>query len=388
MTRKAGAQIEDDAEVVSADAALPTGGSVDTDTDSAGSDVKARTWRVPATRSGRLLAAAMVAALLAVVGVGAWWQMTRLPEGAVLRYDDTVVTIDELDQRVAALQALYGVEEPDDPATADGFRRDVAKSVALSLILDRAAADRGIVLADKQVSDTLARYIEQGFGPGGRDAFVRALGNVGSSEAAVREEVRRQMAVGLLMRDVVGEVTVSDADLRAAYEERRDTLGTPERRTLRNIVVRSEADARAALEELRAGVPIEEVAARRSLDASTRDRGGLLGELTRAELEPPVADAAFGVPAGQLYGPVQGQHGWNVGRVDAVAPFVPAGFEQVADQLRRALELERTLDIWRGWLAEQIREADVEYADDYRPADPEAPPAPGPAGVDPGTVPR
>lgn len=347
-----------------------------------------RRLRMPTSGRGRFLAAALVLVLLAGAGGVAWWRITALPSDAAYRYDGHVVTVDQLDQRIDVLRALYGVEQPQDPGKADAFRRDVAKSDAVSGILDEAAADRRIVVADKQVEDTLDRYVEQQFGPGGRDAFVKALGNVGTSESAVRDEVRRQLTVSRLMEQVVGTITISDADLKAAYDQRKGTLGTPEKRTLRNIVVTGQQDAQSVLDQLTAGTPIEQVAATRSLDASTKDAGGSLGEVARADLEQPVGDAAFGVgSAGQFYGPVQGAHGWNVGRVDAITPFVPATYEQVAGGLAQALQVERSLAVWRDWLGQQIQEAGVEYADAYRPADPDAVPSIGSVGAPTGGEP-
>ncbi|GAA2536701.1 MULTISPECIES: peptidyl-prolyl cis-trans isomerase [Pseudonocardia] len=343
--------------------------------ESAGTGPNRRGLRLPTTWAGRAAAAAVVVVVAAAAAGAVWWQASALPADAAYRLDGRTVTVEQLDQRVVALQALYGVQAPEDPAAADGFRRDVAKSVVLSDILDREALERGVVVADKQVTDTRDRYIEEQFGPGGRDAFVRALGNVGTSEESVLDEIRRQMTVGLLMQDVVGTVTVTDEELRAAYADRQDTLGTPERRTLRNIVVESEEQARAAFDEIRGGVAFEQVAADRSRDESTRGTGGLLGDLARDELEAPVGDAAFAVAPGELYGPVQGQFGWNVGRVDAVIPFVPASFDQVADGLRQALQVERSLAIWQDWIAQQVRDADVVYAEHFRPADPDAAPS-------------
>ncbi|MCF7550723.1 peptidyl-prolyl cis-trans isomerase [Pseudonocardia sp. WMMC193] len=337
-----------------------------------------RSWwppRVPTPARGRIVAAVLAVVLLAGAGTLAWWRVTALPEDAAFRYAGQVTTVDQLDQRIDALRALYGVEEPQDPAEADAFRRDVAKSVALSDILDDAAAADQVVVADKQVSDTLDRYIEQQFGTDGRAAFVTALGNVGTSEAAVRDEVRRQLTVSALMTKVVGTITVTDDDVEAAYDERRATLGTPERRSLRNIVVKDQAAAQAALDQLRSGAPIETVAAGASLDASTRDKGGALGDVAKGELEASVGEAAFAVAPGAFYGPVQGEHGWNVGRVDGVTPFVPASLDQVAAGLKQALQVERTLAVWKDWLGARIQDADVEYADAYRPADPDAVPS-------------
>lgn len=112
------------------------------------------------------------------------------------------------------------------------------------------------------------------------------------------------------------------------------------------------------------------------LRIEAKDKGGALGDVARTDLEQPVGDGAFTVAAGGLYGPVQGAHGWNVGRVDGVTPFVPATFEQVEGGLKQVLQAERSLAIWKDWLSRQITDADVEYADAYRPADPDAVPSP------------
>lgn len=338
-------------------------------------------WRrFAGPRRGRVLLAVAAVLLAAGVGVGAWMWTSALPADAAFEYDGRVVTEAELEDRAVALRALYGVERPSEPDRLDAFRRDLAKSVAVSMILDRAADERGIQVAEKQARDVLGGFVAEQFGDGGRDAFVRSLGNVGTSEPEVLAEITRQLSVGALMDEVIGEVAVGDEEVRVAFEQRQQQLGTPERRALRNIVVGSEAEAAAALEEIRAGAAFEDVAARRSLDASTKQSGGAIGELSREQLEAPVADAAFGVAAGELYGPVEGRFGWNVGRVDAVLPPIPARFEQVREQLRQTLQAEEGLRRWRDWLGAEIRAADVTYADRFRPADPDAAPGDLPGG--------
>ncbi|HJR89992.1 MAG TPA: peptidylprolyl isomerase, partial [Aeromicrobium sp.] len=116
-----------------------------------------------------------------------------------------------------------------------------------------------------------------------------------------------------------------------------------------------------------------------SIDESTRRVGGDLGYLAASQLEAPVAKAAFGVQEGQVYGPVKGSHGWNVGVVAAVAPIQPARYADVKAAFRKQLQQEQEVRIWTDWLAKVIREADIHYADAYRPADPDAPPPLTPA---------
>lgn len=334
----------------------------------------------------KVLGGLLAVLLAAAAGVGVWRSTSGLPEDAAFAYGDQVVTTRELDRRAQALEALYGIVAPEPRAEADRFRRDLAKSVAVSQILDDAARERDIRIADKQARDVLDRYIATQFGDGGRQAFVRALGNVGTSETAVLDEVKRQLAVGRLMAQVVGEAAVDDAALRRAFAERKATLGVPERRVVRNIVVASRQDAADALRRLRAGESFAAVASASSLDASTKGSGGLLGELAREQLEEPVAEQVFGTPSGGVFGPVQGRYGWNVGRVDAVRPPVEARFGDVREELRETLRAEDSLRRWRDWLGERIRSAEVTYAEAYRPADPDSAPVtgqgPGVPGVD------
>lgn len=331
-------------------------------------------WLPSSRRGRRILAGAVALVIGAAAATLIWVRLSELPEGAAFAFGDHLVTRADLDKRSQALEALYGVVAPEDPAKRDAFRRDLAKSVAVSMILDDAAKQRRIVVADKQARDVLDRYVTSQFGGDGRAAFARALGNVGTSERAVLEEIKRQLAVGRLMDQVVGDVSIDHDVLQAAFAKRKAELGVPERRAVRNIVVSRGSEAREVLGLLRSGLSFEKVAAARSLDGSTRESGGRLGELSRDQLEPAVADAVFGVDEGQLYGPVKGEFGWNVGRVDRVEPPEPARYDDVEKTLKQTLTSEESLRRWREWLAQRIREAGVSYAEEFQPADPDAPP--------------
>jgi peptidyl-prolyl cis-trans isomerase C len=317
----------------------------------------------------------LVLVIVAGAAVAAW-RLTgdELPEGVAFEVGDTSVSTDDVDQRIEALQALYGVEVPDDKDGEDTFRRDAAKSMAVQIMLEAEAEERGIAVAEKDVSDTLQLLIDQRYPQGGKVAFIDALGEMGATEDQVRAEIRSQILVSRLFDEVVGDVTVGDDELRSDFEERRDELGTPVRRVLRNIVVADRATATQVLRQLRSGTPFETAASSYSLDEATRDDGGLLGEVAATDLEGKYADAAFSADTGELFGPVRTQHGWNVGQVDRVVESVPATFARVRTALRQTLVAEKSLETWREWLADVIADHDVTYADRYRPDDPDAVP--------------
>lgn len=315
-----------------------------------------------------VIVAAIVATLVAVVMV----TRSEVPENAAFVYGDRVVTKTELNKRIDALRALYGITPPKSASDRDAFRRSAAKSYAVTLILDRKAREMGVRVSEKKARDLLDKFIDTQFG--NREAFVQALGNVGTSERAVLDEIRRQGVTIELRTKVIGDVSISDAFLKSSFERRKAELATPERRRLQNVVVRSEDEAREVARRLAEGESIDTVAAEVSIDEATRELGGDLGNLSADQLEPAVASAAFRAKKGAVYGPAKGSHGWNVGIVASVIPEQPAEFAAVKATLRKQLEQEQGQRKWSDWLATAIREADVEYADAYRPGDPDAPP--------------
>jgi peptidyl-prolyl cis-trans isomerase C len=161
---------------------------------------------------------------------------------------------------------------------------------------------------------------------------------------------------------------VSEPDARAFYDHNTSKFIRPETRHIRNIVVSDEDDAKQVAQQAQTGADFVGLAKQFSLDGGTRDSGGDLGFVVRDQLEAPFAQAAFSGPAGATFGPIQAEHGWNVGQVLEVRPPVQVPFDQVEDQLRSQLQAQRQLNAWREWVNAQIVEAGITYARDFAPA--------------------
>lgn len=322
----------------------------------------------------------LVGLVVAVVAGAVVWLVVRsdggeLPEDAVMRVGDRVVTAEQLDERVASLKALYGVKVPEDADQRAEFDREAAKSMALSLVLEDEATDRGIEVSEKESRAELDKIIEERLG-GDRQQFLTFLGEEGLSEEQVLEEIVRTLQT----TELYGQVTedVPDATLeeaKAEYDDRKAEMTTPEKRRLRNIVVADKANAERIADRLAKGDPFVEVARAETLDSSTRKSGGDLGTRAASELETAYAEAAFAAGQGEVFGPVQTQYGWNVGQVVKVVPGDPLSFDDVQVTLLEAITSRRQLDEWRSWLSTELKDADVEYADRYRPDDPTGAPS-------------
>ncbi|MCW2856596.1 MAG: PpiC-type peptidyl-prolyl cis-trans isomerase [Marmoricola sp.] len=335
----------------------------------------------PASRSLRW-AVGLVA--LVVVGLSGWNVASAradLPADAVLRYDGHIVTKAQLAARVKVLTALYGVQPPASGAKLDQFERQAAKSYAVGLILSEEAARRNIVVADKQASDQLDKLIADQL-QGGRQAFVQFLQTSGISQGDVLDEIKRQMATAKIVEQVTANLpAVSDAQVSAFYTKNQTKMVTDPTRTLSDIVVADAGEATqiAALARKK-GADFGALAKKYSADGSTKGKGGSLGAVAQADLEAGFGKAAFAAADGAVFGPVQTQYGWNVGKVDAIAAAQPLSLADVTSALRTELENKARLTKWQDFLGKLLASANVEYAKDFLPGDPKAAPSDLPSG--------
>ncbi|MGH3951592.1 MAG: peptidylprolyl isomerase [Pseudonocardiaceae bacterium] len=324
----------------------------------------------------RIITTVLVAlAMLAVaipVGIA---KVTGLPDDAAFRVGDVVVTESALEHRIKVLRALYGIQEPTEGARRDKFRRDAAKTAVVSVVIDAAAGERKIVVPEKAARDALGKMIEQQYGSGGRERFVAELAAQGASESDVLAELARQQRIDRLFAEVTADAAaaVDGSAVRAYYDGHPREMTTPEQRRLRNIVVRERAQARKVAKLARSS-SFATVAKRHSLDQSTRKKGGDLGLVRRDMLEDAYARAAFAAAPGKVFGPVKTAHGWNVGQVTDVRPPRKLPYTEVAASLKESLKNEKAVNEWRDWLTALLKRSDVEYADEFRPAAPLAPP--------------
>lgn len=324
-------------------------------------------WLVPRGRTrlaaGVVALAAGVASAVALVVHDA--ETGDRPDDVAFTVGEQAVTTDDLDARVAVLTALYGVQVPGDADAKDRFRRDAAKSMAISMVMDEEAAQDGITVSEQDASNELDAFLEEA---GDDRAFEDFLTKHELTEGEVLAELKRTLAVGRLYESVIADLpraTVEEA--RRVFESDPARFRTEPARVLRNIVVGSRAEAVDVLRRLRAGERFADVAQEVSLDQSTSAQGGLLGTLTLAELEPDFGEAAFAAPMGRPFGPVRGQYGWNVAWVDREVPSRQLTFADVRDRLVQSLDEQRQQEAWVDWVNEAIADAHIDYADAYRP---------------------
>jgi peptidyl-prolyl cis-trans isomerase D len=225
------------------------------------------------------------------------------------------------DQRRATLRRQIGQSVTGDmkvPMTAmavlNQFRNEKRQIEYVAL----GAAEAGDIAAP--TPELLAKFFDE------RKALFRA------------PEFRKIALLTLAPSNLAKPDTVSDADAKAYYEQRKDSFGKPERRELRQIAFPNEEDAAAARERISKGATFDDIAKDRGMKPSDIE----LGTVTKSEIiDPAVADAAFALKSGETSAPVKGRFGIALLQVGKIESGEEKTFEQVVEQIKNEIAASR-----------------------------------------------
>lgn len=185
------------------------------------------------------------------------------------------------------------------------------------------------------------------------DAAVRSYYEEHQDEFTSPERVKLNW-VELRQDDLLADMDISEEELRARYDQVRERRFTdPETRDVRHLLVQlpedadgeAEEAARRRTEELRAriegGEDFSDVAREASDDTGSASRGGELGEVARGDMVETFEERAFSLEPGELSEPVRTRFGYHLIQVDQVRGGATRSFEDVQDELREELAMER-----------------------------------------------
>ena len=188
-----------------------------------------------------------------------------------------------------------------------------------------------------------------------RDPFVvnmlvesRLLANAARKDGiADTEDYKRQlewMEAQALREAYVRKATeklVSDAEVKAKYDEARSQVSGSMEIKASHILLKSKEDAQAVIAELDKGADFAELAKTKSTGPSG-PRGGDLGFFGKGRMVPAVEAAAFALDKGAYTKePVQSQFGWHVIRKDDEREQAFPGFDEVKDRIKVSLQAEK-----------------------------------------------
>ena len=153
-------------------------------------------------------------------------------------------------------------------------------------------------------------------------------------------EYRKLTVISLQADDLAKEIAVSEKEIKEAYERRKDEFTTPERRSIRQILFTDQAKAKEAYDKLAKGVGFMALAKQAGMDEKTVN----LGEMTRDQIMPELAKAAFSLAQGVVSRPIKTSLGWHLIKVVKIIPGGGKTLEEVRKTLRLTIARERAVD--------------------------------------------
>jgi parvulin-like peptidyl-prolyl isomerase len=301
---------------------------------------------------------------------------TLAKDAVVLKVDDVAFTRADVDRTLYQAAALAGVP-PDmvDAQMRDAFEQPAYEKLVERTLLVKEAKRRNLWPTDddaKKATDEMLKTLPPG------KTLADMLAQLGVDEASFREDVRRDLAIGNLLKALQAEMRPpSDDAVNKIYADNKSVFTIPDAASAAHILVKvdraagkdvvaakkKEADAIFALVKGKDAATFARVAAEKSEDPSGKARGGDLGAFKRGDLLPEFEALAFKLKDGEVGGPVRTDRGWHVIRGGGatqgrVVPFdeakkviverektkaFMAKVDDTVGQLRKAAKIERVV---------------------------------------------
>ncbi|MHA1516965.1 MAG: SurA N-terminal domain-containing protein [Alphaproteobacteria bacterium] len=152
-------------------------------------------------------------------------------------------------------------------------------------------------------------------------------------------EYRKVGLLAVTPETVKEELNIADESVKAEYEAKKDTLGTPERRTIQQIALPNEEGAKATYDKIKSGIDFVEAAKELGLSETDID----LGTISKSELaDPEIAEKAFSLEKDALSEPIKGKLGsFAIIRVTDIEPGKTPTFEEAKADLENEILKDR-----------------------------------------------
>jgi parvulin-like peptidyl-prolyl isomerase len=242
---------------------------------------------------------------------------------------------------------VFGEALKRDPDTRGQRRREILRELIYQAVAEQQARRMHVRVSEKQADKLISETAR---------ARGTTVAKLLEGENLTMREARRLALRGVrrfaLIDEVVKPVKVPDSQVRQVYKGQQERFVEVH---LERITVKTQKDARAVLEDVNDGGSFSDIAEDNSIDDLAKE-GGDMGYVPLTALDVQVQDAIGSVVEGGLTDPIQGAGGFEIYRlVDRRTKT----FDDVADDIRRALTQDERDQRYQFWLAERVRESKI-----------------------------
>jgi len=173
------------------------------------------------------------------------------------------------------------------------------------------------------------------------------------------EEIRKNLLSESLWSDYLSKHPVTEQEEHTEYDRQKKLLGggdsTPQY-SVSDISLETEAEAKEALSRIQKGEEFAKVAEAVSRDESTKHKGGEIGWVLPAQINPVIAGVMVNLGKGKtVAAPLQTPTGWHIIKVNDVREFKLPSFDEARAQLKQSIQSQHR----QKFIDELIKKAEI-----------------------------
>lgn len=250
-----------------------------------------------------------------------------------------VITQDELDM-FARMSLLDGEAEPPMKDEEEMYKYFLDRLIEDRLILQEAKKMQ--VKADEKIIEDRIRDIR--FRAGSEMAFQQALASQGISLAELREKLKNQLLIYMIVqKEVTNKVRVSPKEVTEYYDQYKDRFMVPEAVAVQSIFIEDKDILKSVEQKLAEGEDFSAL-------SKTYSKRGDLGTVSRGQLKKDLENFLFVLEAGKPSGPFAFDNGYYVFLVKEKIPAAEKSLDEVKEKVEAMLEAEKSEKLLKSWL--------------------------------------
>ena len=278
----------------------------------------------------------------------------RIVDRIYAQVNDDIITLSDVNRRVAEirrqLSTQYRGEKLEQAVQAE--KEKVLDSLIQQKLLVQKAIELGIDAdVEPKVSSEIQRIMKQ-YNIDTTEKFEEALEEQGSNLRDFREMIRNEiMADNIIQIFVRSRITLMTGEVEKYYKDHAYEFATPEEVSLSEIVITAQAEggdegarnrANDLYERLKNGESFSSLVSRYSKGA-TANTGGSIGSNQIEKWHPDIARAIKGLETGEVTEPQKTKEGYVIYRVDARKHSIVPPLEEVEDEIKNRMYMEKYL---------------------------------------------
>jgi peptidyl-prolyl cis-trans isomerase SurA len=332
--------------------------------------------------------------VLAVLALGVAAVRAEIIERVLVKINADILTQSDLEARQSAvLRARKDNVQAMSNAELEKLLAEITPQLIVDAVDEILLLQRGKELGYRLTDDKFKQVLENIKKENkieSEEQWLAALKSEGMTMADLRVRLEKSMIIQQVQgNEVLGRISVSEAEGKAYYEAHKAEFSTPATMMLREILIAvpaapqgvsvaadeaAKAKADALYARLKAGESFDKAVTDMS-DAPSKANGGLIGPVSLTDIVPALRQILEPLKAGQMTGVIRTQAGYQIYKVDTLNEAKVLPWEQAREEIgnrvantKQSAEFQRYIQKLRAQAVIEWKNAELKKLYDERVA--------------------